>query len=446
MGPTKLLRKALPLVPGFTFEPDWIKAEGNVLLPLVTPRDKRTPIETIQSNITGRVHLAFLVCVRDEDVYRRLRGHSAFYHLILADWGSDHLASPFPPNRIEELIKQFVLARRRYLADESSKEVSTMLTDCVDRFIKLIDEVDVSEAPRRPPNLKSNKKLKDSRVWPPVHFGPLDVATMAEFKTREKLFGIDYKNPGDRDDAPRYPHDQDPPLSIRQFLCHLSLTQTTPTSNIGLFSVPIAFNTNEQRQEWYAPTGHQSRYYATISEFITYAKAEFKRKDGSSKQHVMGLFSPWFFEIDSLKLKATEKGDTVAMVWEKTCFRAGMMICLSKFGHDGPHWTYRVILFRPGPPDYIRTAEPSKCRPKQTAWIDELLKILGGYFYIVEGWIGGKARTHVAAPASRGVSSDSVEVSCEIITEIMEDPSSLPNDKKELFKRGFKSMRRYTDS
>ncbi|KAI0148097.1 hypothetical protein F4776DRAFT_298883 [Hypoxylon sp. NC0597] len=444
MRPTKLLRKALPLVKGFTFEPGLADVPDNVLLPLVTPRDRDAQIEVVQANLTGRVNLAFLVCISCEDVYRRVRGNSAFYHLILADWKSEHLAAPFPPDRIEELINLFVLARRYYLADPYSKEVKTQLTNCVDRFIKTIDDVDQTDAPRRPPSLKAPKYFNGSRVWPPAHFGPLDVATMAESQTRKELFGVDLYNE-DEDDAPRYPHDQDPPQSVRKFLCHLSLTQTKPNSNIGLFCVPIAFNTNEQRRDWYVPTGHMSRFYATVDEFMTYAQAEFQRKDGSSKQHVIGLLTPWFFEIDAVKLKAAEKDEAIPTVWEKTCFRAGMMICLSKFSSDDSDWAYRVILFKPSRTDYIRAEEPSDRRPKQNEWIEELLKNLEGTFDIVEGWIGGRARTHVAALPNRGVSPDSVEVSCEIITEIMEDPRSLPNVKKELFARRFQTLRRYAD-
>ncbi|KAI0842813.1 hypothetical protein F5Y06DRAFT_74091 [Hypoxylon sp. FL0890] len=446
MGPVELLREALSLVTGFTFESDLPDVPDNVLLPLVTPRGEDATPEEVQFNITERVNLAFLICIRGDDVYRRVRGDSAFYHLILADWNSEHSAAPFPPDRVEQLINIFVIARYRYLGDGSAEMVKTKLTSSVDRFISIIDEVDSTIAARRPPGLKVPRGFKSTHVWPPAHFGPLDVAIMAEARMRKELFGLDSNNKGDEDDAPLYPHDQDLPLDARKFLCHLSLTETTSASKTALFPAPIAFNTNEQRQEWYLPTGHTSRFYATIDEFITYAHAEFKNTESGSKHHVIGLLSPWFFEVGAVKAKAAERNEAIPITWQKTCFRAGMMLCLSKSKRDGPHWVYRLIMFKPGLPYYTRAAEPSDRRPKQDAWIEELLDHLESNFGIDEGWVGGKARTHYAAPSTRGVSPDSIEVSSEIIAEIMEDPSSLPNTSNELLKRGFQEMDRFTDS
>ncbi|KAI1142842.1 hypothetical protein F5Y05DRAFT_420707 [Hypoxylon sp. FL0543] len=445
MKSAKIFRKALSLIDGFTFESDLPDVPDNVLLPLAATQASDVTPEDVQSNIVNQVNVAFLFCVRGEDVYRRVRGDGAFYHLILADWNSEHSAAPFPPDRIEQLITIFVIARRRYLVSDST-EVKTKLTSSVDRFISIIDEVDASSAPRRPPGLKVPKGFKPSLVWPPAHFGPLDVAIMAESTIRKELFGFDHKNKGDEEDAPLFPHDQDLPLVVRKFLCHLSLTETVPDSKAALFPAPVAFNTNEQRQEWYLPTGHKSRFYATVGEFITYAHAQFRNDEFGPKHHVIGLFTPWFFEVDAVEAKAAEKDEPIPVAWQKTCFRAGMMICLSEFKRDGIDWTYRLIMFKPSRPHYIRAEEPSDRRPKQDAWIEELLKLLKSDFDIVQGWIGGKARAHRDAPSGRRVSPDSVEVSCEIMAEIMEDPSSLPTTRTGLIKRGFEEMDQFMGS
>ncbi|KAI1412562.1 hypothetical protein F5Y13DRAFT_199796 [Hypoxylon sp. FL1857] len=444
MRSAQILQKAMGLLEGFTFDAvkEFTQNRDNVLLPFIMNAALITP-EEARDTIATQINLVFLICVRSEDVYCRLRGNEAFYHLILADWNSMHSAAPFSPLHIEELINLFVIARRRYLADDTATDVKTKLTSSVDHFVKTIDEVDSAVATRRVAGLKAPNNFKSTSIWPPAHFSSFAVAIIAESKTRKELFGIDYKNKGAEDDAPQFPHDQDLPLDVRKFLCHLSLTETAPDSKVALFPAPIAFLTNEQRQEWYLPTGHESRFYTTIDEFSVFAREEFSKPGKDLKQHVMGLLTPWFFEIEAVKPKAAERDEPIPTIWKKTCFKAGLMVCLSKLQRAEEDWSYRLILFKPGRPHYTRAAEPSDRRPKQDAWIRELLNKLDGNFNIIEGWIGGSARTHHAAPPGREVSPDSVEVSNEIITEIMEVPSSLPTTSKEFYERGFKVMDRY---
>ncbi|KAI1390313.1 uncharacterized protein F4822DRAFT_401526 [Hypoxylon trugodes] len=464
MGRGKFLKKALKHFDGFDFEDSVLdqlaKDENSILKPLLPTTTKANPEEAM-SMIQGRVNLAFLICVRNEDFYRRVRGDGAFYYLILADWNSEHQAAPFPPASIEKLINVFVVARRTHLVAES--EVSRLLqlkgnmtkfiwlqapaenklTSVVDRFIKIIDDVDSSIATRSVSSLKAPQGFDMGSTWPPVHFSPVDVAIMGEPTVRKALYGINHVSNGGAEKALIYPNDQHPPLDVRKYLCWLSLRETKPDSDVALFLAPIAFAGDQQRREWYKPTGHKSRYYAIIEEFLVYARGEFKKTGKEEKQHVMGLLTPWFFDVNMVNAKALEKNEAIPLVWQKSCFRAGIMICLTKLKRDGPMWSCRLVLFRPGLPNYEKAAEPSDRRPKQNVWVEHLLKELGKHFVIIKGWIGGRAKHHVPAPPERKVSADSVEVSCEIITEIMERPDTLPSERLEFLNRGFTALEQY---
>ncbi|KAI1660156.1 hypothetical protein F4813DRAFT_351138 [Daldinia decipiens] len=387
--------------------------------------------------------MLFLVCIKNKDVYIRVRGDESFYYLILSEWNPATLATPFAPALLGKLVSLFVGARRRYLSDEHSTEETTNLTTAIDGFITIVDQVDSTIETRRVPSLKAPKAFKVTRPWPPDYFSKLDVAILGETTTRKALFGIDHENRGDEEDAPLYPHDQSLPLYVRKYLCWLSLTETMPESKGALFLAPIAFISDKQRQEWYRPTGHKSRFYATVNEFLGYAKVEFEKTGKGAKHHVIGLLTPWFFDVEEVASAAAKRDEAIPIVWEKTCFRAGMVLCLSKFERDGYLWRIQLAMFKPGLPYYQSAAEPQSRQKKQDVWITELLKKVNEYFCVSRAWTGGKSQNHVSPPSSRKVSADSVELSSEFITEIMEAPGVLPITAVEHVNMGFEAMRGY---
>ncbi|KAI1078301.1 hypothetical protein F5B20DRAFT_235634 [Whalleya microplaca] len=466
MRTQKTLRKALKMQEGLTFQSEvqLFKDPDDVFKAIVSLEFELTP-EEARKNIANRVSNVFDVCVRNEDTYRRFRGSNAFFHLIAAEWNPVH---PLTPGRIEELVSLFVGARRRYLSqlgesDESVEKAnqdsveldqsSAKLIGFLDRFIEIEDDVGSTRPTRRTLSLAAPKDVNLSqqlantslgaRVWPPAHFSNLDVAIIGETTVRKQLFGVDFKNRLDEDDEPRYPHDGDVPLDVRNFLCWLSLTEKHPTSKCSLFLAPVAFIDHKQRQDWHITTGHKSRFYATTDEFLNYAHDEFDKTGPAAKTHVLALLTPWFFEIDAVRKDAEAKDQPIPIVWQKTCFRAGMMILLMKVKKNAQRRTYRLILFKPGLPVYPGAAEPKERREKQDAWIKKLREQVDARFDVVEGWIGGAAVNHEKPPASRGVSADSVESSSEIIMEIMKDVGSLPSSAKEFLKRHFKAMEGY---
>ncbi|KAI1802213.1 hypothetical protein F4811DRAFT_573203 [Daldinia bambusicola] len=420
----KALRKALRLIKGLTFESvsQLSRDPDGILVPFVRAGlDKVTP-EDIHNAITNPVKMLFLVCVRSED-------------------DSATLTSPLEPVLLGKLISLFVGARRRYLAGEHSTEESSTLTKAIDHFTAAIDKVDSTVENRRIPSLKAPKGFVGTRSWPPDFFSKFDIAIMAETTIREDLFGIDYQHKGKEQDAPLYPHDQSLPWEVRRYLCWLSLTETRPSSKTTLFLAPIAFTSHQKRQEWYAPTGHKSRFYATVDEFINYAEIEFAQTGKGAKRLVIGLLTPWFFEVAEVTSDAKKKNQDIPNRWEQGCFRAGMALCLRKLERQGQHWSYQLTLFKPGPPHYSAAAEPDSRKERQTTWIRELLDQIKVRFNVTKGWIGGRSMSHIEAPASRKVSADSVEVSYEFITEVMEDPNSFPITHAENVQRKFKAMR-----
>ncbi|KAI1468607.1 uncharacterized protein F4812DRAFT_458135 [Daldinia caldariorum] len=444
------LRKALSLMKGLTFESTYLlfKSPDGILVPFVKAAfDKATP-EAIHDAITTQLRKLFLICIRNKDVYVRFRGSEAFYYLVFSDWDSVTLASPLEPVLLGKLISLFVGARRRYLAREDSTEEFSALTRVIDLFTEAIDEVDSTIETRRIPSLKAPEDFVITRSWPPEFFSQYDIAIMAQTKIRKNLFGIDYQCKGSGEDAPLYPHDQSHPLEVRRYLCWLSLTEMNPYSKGALFLAPIAFISHQKRQEWYAPTGHKSRFYATVDEFLNYAKVEFARTGRGAKQYIIGLLTPWFFEVAEVTSDAEKMNEDIPTRWQKGCFRAGMVLCLSKLGRQGGgqvgrqsgHWWYQLALFKPGMPHYPAAAEPDRRKKRQNLWIRKLLDEIKAHFHIDKGWIGGRSMNHIEAPASRKVSADSVEVSNEFITEIMENPNCFPITRPEHEERKFETM------
>ncbi|XXG93837.1 hypothetical protein Hte_000086 [Hypoxylon texense] len=458
--PTKpqILRQALHLLDGLAFDSDLevVQDSGDVLLLLISTWRKKVTPEEARDLIVERVRQALLYCVKYEDVYRRLNGNKAFWYLILADWNSVHETSPFPPASIQKVISLFVGARRRYEAELSSSDkasfsgiaINVRLTMFVDRWIAIVDDVNIAMAERASRSLPSLKPPKGvdastlgSRTWPPTHFSAVDIAIIGQAAIREKVFGIDHLHKVEDKNIPVYPTDQSPPLDVRSYLCWMTLEETKPRSPIALFPAPVAFMSDNQRCEWYLPTGHKSRSYATVDEFIDYAHEEFKTTVAGTMQkrkHVMGLFTPWFFEKEWLTATAQEKDQPIPTVWQGSCYRAGMVISLTRIRRVHGRQTCRLLIFKPDQPHYWRPSQPSERRKKQDAWVGGLVNKLRRHFQLEEGWIGGRSQHHYGPSLDeRPVTADTIEISCEIIQEILMNNSWLPTTEVKLREREF---------
>ncbi|KAI0483248.1 hypothetical protein GGR56DRAFT_671028 [Xylariaceae sp. FL0804] len=431
------LRDGISLIGGLTLDSrdaEPFEVPQDVYRALVSGRDLSG--EHLRRNIEIRMAGLLAVCLQQEDN---------------AEWPMEH-------KDIGQTVGVFVSARRRFLSLASTGETdvgegSSSLCGLLDRWIRIADEIAIAHArPTRgartlvaPKDVDLGARLQGMSlgavIWPPAHFHHFDVAILGENTIRKQLFGINTGRTAEHEIEPQYPHDQSPVMEVRKYLCWLSLTQTTSDSKISLFLTPVAFSTHEERQRWHKATGHKSRLYATVDEFIEYADNELE-----SREHVMCLFTPWFFEIDALVRDAAARNEAVPVVWEKTCFRCGMMLVLSKAkearkaNQDGEQ-KYRRLVFKPESPHYPWAMEPTSRREMQRQWMAKVLGAIDKEFEMMEAWTGGRAAKH--RRPSRAVAPDSVEASSEIITEIMEDVTTLPSSEGMLKERGFSLLRPY---
>ncbi|KAI5923289.1 hypothetical protein F4810DRAFT_720412 [Camillea tinctor] len=460
MAIQSILEKAAQRLKGFKFEPGIppFDEPDDIYAALVGSTEDEIPVIEARDLLETSITKLIRICLKYEDVYRRLRGHEAFCD-------------------ISHLVSRFVGARRRYLAnpDEDSDSSSddshededdddgyykeddnpkvTYLTKVLDQYISTVDSVSTARPTRgvrtltAPRDTDIAQRLRGTRlgavVWPPGHYVDVDVAIMSEETIRRELFGISTRNKAFQE-APRFPHDQDPPLAVRKYLSWLSLTKKNSDSHCALFLAPVAFIDHGERQDWYEHTGHQARFYATIHEFLDYAHDEFEKTSMDYKTHAICLLTPWFFDVDTFAKTASEDGKVVVPnVWEKTCFRAGMMLSLSKVELEDQRWHYRLVLFKPGPPTYPMAAQLSERRAMENDWVVDMLDCVDKRFQVVQGWTDGTAEFHEEPPSGRRVGADSVEASCEIIEEIMVDISQLPTTEKRFLARGFTTLARY---
>ncbi|KAI0894862.1 hypothetical protein F4806DRAFT_497567 [Annulohypoxylon nitens] len=456
MDSPSFLKSVVNRLDGFEFESidELCLAPNSVLKPLlqVNTGGRDITLDEYCDILANRIKLAFVNYVQHEDAYRRFRGDKPFYYLMLANWNPEHPGAPLSPSRIEELMKLWIAARRRYMARHSVHARMDASTDdspapnlaaVVDKAIWIIDQVDRTLPTRAARGLTPPANLKKPPLWPPGHFSHMDVAIMAETTVRKQLFGVDIRNPIREMDWPRYPHDQDPPLVVRKFLCWLSLTLTKASSKTSLFLAPVAFITHEERVEWYKLTGHKSRFYATADEFLNYAVAEFQKLGGATKQHVMGLLTPWFYEPDEVIADAKQKDRAIPLSWEKGCFRAGMVLRIEKLGKVDTFHTFRLVLFMPRAPYHQGARQSADRQRQQNMWVDEVFRKAQAKFDVRGGWAYGQAPPH-DYPTERNVRPDSVELSSKVIETSMRDPSSFPSTEEQFEDAGYLRLTAYT--
>lgn len=316
--------------------------------------------------------------------------------------------------------------------------IRTKLTTAVDLFITLRGSAVATD--RRVPYNSLNRPVRNQAdpavdpdtTWPPAHFNKEDVAMLAQRDVRAKLYGVGPEKPGK---FPIFPTDQSPPLAIREYLAHLNLVNHQADADWAVFCAPIAFLDDTSRADWYKVTGHKSRFYATVSEFLKYAKKRLTGK--SAKKFVTSVLTPWCFSIQQVASSAAEKGQAIPLAWEKTAFRTGMAMVIVRDITYPRRVYYKVVLFKPGRPHYVRAEEPQARRGLHEQWIEKLKDIVKEDLErISSGWIGGKLEGREEMP-KRHVPPDSVELACAFVTEIIEEPRSMPMQSWELLDRKF---------
>ncbi|TGJ78255.1 hypothetical protein E0Z10_g10507 [Xylaria hypoxylon] len=445
----KALLSGIRLIEGLKFaDNDKFRSPTEVFKAFISHTSSDIPAELILIRFSALLITLLGKCNDYSDVYKRVRDKRAYFALVQSSWNSQHLLRV---DDIEDVVLLVTKARSRYPRnpDPNIKPHESVIKP-LDELIKSMDKVYETRVPRRPNNLNPPKIIhfpkSHKRMWPPRHFKPLDIAVLGEQTVRENMYGIDHRFTAEEEIKPEYPNDQSDPIAIRLYLSWLALTTQTATSRVSLFLVPVAFINHTQRQDWYQTTDFKSRYYATIDEFMAYAWNEIGNSEDDSKDHVLALATPWFFnfkEVESLAEYLTAKLNkpvSISTAWKQLCFRAGIVLCLSKSTwHRARGWSYRLLIFRPGLPTYPQAAEPTWRRNKQSVWIAETISQIQALFTLTDTLSGGCAKRHELPCPSRGVAADSVEASAEFITEIMEDVNCLPISEGEFADRCFAS-------
>ncbi|RYP02768.1 hypothetical protein DL764_005642 [Monosporascus ibericus] len=265
---------------------------------------------------------------------------------------------------IEDLASLMLESRRSY-APKSQKSVATILTNAVDSLINIADKVDSRGPQQQVVSLRGNAAPR-STAWPPPHVSKMDVVLMAVKGVRGKIFGVSNANQGQ---GVALPNRLDEPLAIRAYLSQLYLWRLRPDASLAPYLAPPA---------------------------------------------------------DAARV-AQETDAPIPTAWLRSCPRTGMALVLSKAkenekkkGKGKGRLACQAMLFRPGPPRYADAAEPTpERRARQDAWLSALFGAVGTHFDIREGYVGGTTlhRYENIQPAS-----DSVELACQFLRELVEDP------------------------
>ncbi|KAI1329595.1 hypothetical protein F5Y16DRAFT_90263 [Xylariaceae sp. FL0255] len=450
------LMKGAKLLKGLTFSPtDTFDSPSDAYKALVA-EDGPLPVRQVAAKLAHRVTNLLEVCLQHQDVFVWLRSDDAFWILIQSAWDYPHILAS---ETIKKIFYLFFYARSRFREGwrRTTHEADThSLTTSLDKFITIMEDLENARHTRnRKALIAPDDVTTQSRsgrqnlttVWPETYFKPLDIAVLGESMMKKVLFGVNPANK--RFTQPKYPTDQSDPVAVRKYLSWLALTEAGPLKKIALFLSPVAFVDHSSRQKWHQVTGHQARYYSTVDEFVAYADGQL----GSSDIHiVLGLMTPWFYDPKEVIKYAESRNEDVPSTWQNTCFRSGMMVAIVKLREVKPkkirpgcwterYWKHRVFWFRPDQPTYPLAHETTATRDKLDKWITEAFKRIDNadIIRVRENWIGGRALNHKVP--NRNVLPDSVEVSCEFITEIMENPATLPTDLIDILERDFVPQR-----
>ncbi|KAK6825934.1 hypothetical protein PG987_013428 [Apiospora arundinis] len=385
--------------------------------------------------------------------FTRLRGGSAFYIYISMEMNA---LCPLSAEDIESVFLSLGDARKRALATIEGDRASapkSQLTTALDIILSLREKAGGQRPDDTMITLKPGKssrpsmlsgpsnngiRVNSATVWPPAHLSNIDVAHLCQHDVHTALYGI---TPQTQGSMPNFPTDQDNPVTVRRFLGYEALTKSNAGSPWSLYCAPVAFLDDSAREAWYTTTGHKSRFYSTIAEFVYYAKETLRR---GNVERTICMLTPWFYDASEIPGLARDGNLALPTAWEKKCFRSGMTLIIAKDGKMDDNRTkqFQVVVFQPQAPLYPRAAPRSAGRgDKQDAWVSQVFEAINGKMHHIAGtWVGGTLKDSSSSnvAASRGVNPDSVELSAALISELTEDPQSLTTDPMSLSARKFR--------
>jgi hypothetical protein len=249
-------------------------------------------------------------------------------------------------------------------------------------------------------------------------------------KVRDRLAGVCWSAKGAMPDLPGEKSDA---LRLRLFLSWLAAAWTPPPSSPGngffaLYTAPIAFFTNKERQAWYRPSGDQSKLFGHVDGFLEDAAEAFR----SGKTMVLGLLTPVFATPNEAQAIAAAGGGSAVEVFNNNAKlrRFGTAIMIRLVERNGAQGL-QVAFFCPWDQhQYIRESwRPHDWRLR--LWKDKMITT-------VDAWAAGKkvAIHHGYSGGSIMVRKDRDHDSVEmcagwLLRAVTATKRTIPGDKEE---------------
>ncbi|KAK4147358.1 uncharacterized protein C8A04DRAFT_8961 [Dichotomopilus funicola] len=187
---------------------------------------------------------------------------------------------------------------------------------------------DATPSGREAAHAHAHAHAHDNDAWPPSYLAPADIAHLNHPHLRELLEGVCWNDKGT---VPTLPTERANPLCLRLFLGWLAAAYTPPpsattpgsssssnssssnnnnndttiptiptitttttatvTESRALYTAPIAFFVNKDRQAWYEDSGRQSKKFGHLDGFLAYAAEAFSKRGKSSVLAARNIFN-----------------------------------------------------------------------------------------------------------------------------------------------------------
>ncbi|KAI1397161.1 hypothetical protein F4819DRAFT_490801 [Hypoxylon fuscum] len=364
MATSRSLRKNILKLPGFYFGPSQPypprHRAGKIYDTLLagTTFEQTRDLEGAKSHITNLIHRLFETCLSNADIHTVIQGSHSFWYIIGIEWPVG-----LEPTEVQDIANAFIYARCQYRGN-----ASTPLTLAVDRWATLW------------PNKYEAALLED----PAIQDGLVKTAPSR---------------------LPRLPSGHSLPTDVKRFLCLATLQTRKPNgdTSMGLFPAPIAFLDNNDRKPWHNATGALSKTYATVDDFITYAR---DCLENHGRKLVVGLFNSWSRTAEEIRgaYDTSSFSGGRDYFWAQSYPRSSMVITLQRMNEN----KIRLHMFDPS---VSLATQPLTMQ--DMAWKVDIYHRMQERLCIGELWHEG--RIHEAMTSFGVPWNDAVQLSCVLI-------------------------------
>ncbi|KAI8631838.1 hypothetical protein F5Y19DRAFT_492791 [Xylariaceae sp. FL1651] len=238
-------------------------------------------VEELRARVDKQMKQLFRICLDRRDFYIAVRGSNIFWEVVNEQWDALEFTDPLD---VAAFVETYLAARERCDARVPTSDLAHLADSLIEmrRVVLMLAPARHFEINLRPKN-SANTRI---RQWPPSLYSAREVAWFTPEHIIDQLYGLSWGKILDPKEIPKIPDASMHPLDVHLFLCWTALTWYRSTRRISaLFMVPITFQDDSERKDWYKATGGASKLCATISEFGMFAKGEFS----SGRQAVIGL-------------------------------------------------------------------------------------------------------------------------------------------------------------